>query len=158
MHVEQVELVGLNAMCGISVVRRDLDGAIEFGEQGVAMSKNCGELWVRGYSLNFLAQGNWLRGDKEYAEAQARGRYNLQARGRRPKRPHRVARDPRVDGAESQAHQRAATLLGCAQHVRETSSLTLIELFGPQHERSMWIAVQGLGQQSFELASPAAEQ
>jgi predicted ATPase/DNA-binding CsgD family transcriptional regulator len=152
MHIEQVEIVALNTLCGISVARGDLDRAIEFGERGIAISKNRGELWVRGYLLNFLAQANWLGGDKEHAEAQAREgtacKHAVDDRNGLTILLETLA----SMAAESQAHQRAATLLGCAQQVRDASSLTLIELFRPQHERSVSIIVRGLGQQSFDAA------
>lgn len=150
MHVEQVELVALNALCGISVARGDLNRAIEFGEQGLAMSKDRGELWVRGYLLNFLAQASWLRGDEEHAEAQAR-QGTICKHSADDRNGLTILLETLASmAAEGQAHQRAATLLGGAQHVRDTSSLTLIELFRPQHERSVSIAIQGLGQQSFD--------
>ena len=63
MRVDQAELNILDALCGISIASGDLDRAIEVGEQSLAMSKNRGELWVRGFVLTFLAQANWLRGE-----------------------------------------------------------------------------------------------
>jgi hypothetical protein len=36
------------------------------------MSKDRGELWVRGFLLNFLAQAYWLRGDQGRGETLAR--------------------------------------------------------------------------------------
>jgi hypothetical protein len=72
MHFERAELDALDALCGILVASRELARAIEVGEQGLAKSKSRGELWVRGYVLNFLAQANWLQGDQEHGEALAR--------------------------------------------------------------------------------------
>ena len=54
--------------------------------------------------------------------------------------------------AESGQHMRAATLLGSAQRVRDESSLTLIEVFRPQYERSVSLVVNGIGQRSFDAA------
>jgi ATP/maltotriose-dependent transcriptional regulator MalT len=72
MHVEGAQLDATDALCGILVASGELARAIEVGEQGLAKSKDRGELWVRGYLLNFLAQANWLRGDQEGGEALAR--------------------------------------------------------------------------------------
>ena len=72
MRVGQAELEALNSLCGISVAGGELDRAVESGEQCLAMSKDCGELWVRGFVLNFLAQAVWLRGDRPRAAALAR--------------------------------------------------------------------------------------
>jgi hypothetical protein len=44
-------------MCGVSIARGELDQAIEAGEQCLALSKDRGEFWVRGYVLNFLGPG-----------------------------------------------------------------------------------------------------
>jgi len=54
--------------------------------------------------------------------------------------------------AEQAAHERAAMLLGFAQRAREVSALTLAEPFRPQHGQSVAVAVQGIGQKSFDAA------
>ena len=54
--------------------------------------------------------------------------------------------------AELGQHERAACLLGSAERVRDESSLTLIELFRSQHERTVSIIVRGIGQRSFDAA------
>jgi predicted ATPase/DNA-binding CsgD family transcriptional regulator len=152
MRLEQAELDATIVLCGISIARGELGRAIELGEQGMAMSKSRGELWVRGYLLDFLSQATWLRGDKRGAEVQAR---------------EGIACKHAVDdrnglgvlletlawmAAECHEHERAATLLGCAERVRAASSVTLNELFRPQHEQSASIAVQGIGKQAFDAA------
>jgi len=72
MRVERAELDILETLCGLSIATGDLDRAVEVGEQGLAMSKNRGELRARGYVLTFLAQASWLRGERPRAEALAR--------------------------------------------------------------------------------------
>ena len=54
--------------------------------------------------------------------------------------------------AECGHPERAATLLGSAQRVRDESSLILLELFRSQHERSVSIITRGIGQRSFDAA------
>jgi DNA-binding CsgD family transcriptional regulator len=54
--------------------------------------------------------------------------------------------------AECGQHVRAATVLGSAQRVRDESSLTLLELFREQHERSVSLVTRGIGQRSFDAA------
>jgi DNA-binding CsgD family transcriptional regulator len=152
MRVEQAELDALNTLCGISVANGALDRAVEVGEQGLAMSKDRGELWVRGFVLNFLAQAVWLRGDRPRAEALAREAAAC-----------KYAVDDRIGltialetlawmAAELSQYERAACLLGSAERVRDESSLTLLELYRPQHERSVSVAVQGFGWKSFDAA------
>jgi DNA-binding CsgD family transcriptional regulator len=152
MRVDQAELNILNALSGISIASGDPDRAIQFGEQSLALSKNRGELWVRGFVLTFLAQGNWLRGERPRAESQAREAAVCK---------HAV--DDRNGltialgtlawmAAECGQHERAATLLGSAQQVRDESSLTLIELFRQQYERSVSIILKAIGQKAFDAA------
>ena len=69
MCASRLELTALDTLCGILVAQGDLPRTIEVGELGLAMSKARGELWYRGYLLNYLAQANWLRGDQERGSA-----------------------------------------------------------------------------------------
>jgi predicted ATPase/DNA-binding CsgD family transcriptional regulator len=152
MRVERAELDILNDICALSVAAGNLDRAVEFGEQGLAMSKDRGELWMRGYLLNSLSQAYWLRGEKQRAGALAREAATC-----------KDAVDDRCGvnitlctlawmAAECGQHERAAILLGSAQRVRDESSLALIELFRPQHERSVSLIVKGIGQRAFAAA------
>jgi predicted ATPase/DNA-binding CsgD family transcriptional regulator len=152
MRIDQAELNALNALCGISIAGGQLDRAIEAGEQGLATCKDRGELWMRGYLLNFLAQAVWLRGDRRRAQALAR-----EATACKRAVDDRNGLTNALEtlawmAAELGQHERAATLLGSAQRVRDASSLTLIELYQPQHEQSVSIAVQGAGQKAFDAA------
>jgi serine/threonine-protein kinase PknK len=152
MCVEQAELNAMNTLCGILVVADELGRAIEVGEQGLAMSKTLGELWARGYLLNFLAQAHWLRGDRRRGEMLAREaaacNHALDNRN-----GITIAQETLAwMAAELGQHQRAAYLLGSAQRVRDESTLTLIELFRHQHERTAAIIVKGIGQKSFDAA------
>jgi non-specific serine/threonine protein kinase len=152
MHVEQAELDLLNTLCGISIATGDLDRAIEFGEQCLAMSKNRGELWVRGFVLAFLARANWLRGERPCAEALAREaavcKHAIDDRNGLTIALGTLA----WMAAECGRHERAATLLGSCQRVRDESSLTLLALFREQHERSVSLITRGIGQKAFDTA------
>jgi predicted ATPase/DNA-binding CsgD family transcriptional regulator len=152
MHVEQVELDALNTLCGISVARGEVDRAIELGERGLALSEDRGELWVRGFVLNFLAQAYWLAGDRQRAEALAREAVSCK---------HAVDdRNGLTIGLETLAWvaaelgqpERAGCLLGAAERVRDESSLTLLELFRSQHDRSVAVVVGQAGQKFFDAA------
>jgi predicted ATPase/DNA-binding CsgD family transcriptional regulator len=152
MRLEQAELNILNTLCGIWTATGDLDRAVEAGEQGLAMSNASGELWVRGFVLNFLAQASWQRGERPRAEALAREAVVCK---------HAIDDRNGVTialgtlawlAAECGQHERAATLLGSSQRVRDESSLTLLELFRPEHERSVSLIVKGIGQKAFDAA------
>jgi non-specific serine/threonine protein kinase len=116
------------------------------------MSMRLGELWVRGFALNYLGQATWLRGDRPRGEALARKaatcKYALDDRNGLAIVLETLA----SMAAELGQHQRGAHLLGAAERVRHETSQTLIELFRTQHEKSQSIAVQGLGLKSFEAA------
>jgi predicted ATPase/DNA-binding CsgD family transcriptional regulator len=152
MSLEQVELLARIHLCSVLVAVGEIDRAIELGEGGLALSEACGEFWCRGYQLELLARAHWLRGDRQKAEALAR-----QAA------VHKHAVDDRNGltmvletlawmSAERGGHEQAAILLGCAQRVRDSSSLILLELYREQHDQSVSIASRGLGQKAFDVA------
>jgi ATP/maltotriose-dependent transcriptional regulator MalT len=152
MHVERVELDAMDALCGILVARGDLARAIELGQQGLTKSKDRGELWARGYLLNFLAQANWLRGDQECGEALAR-----EAVACKHAVGHRFGLTVALEtlawmAAERGQHQRSACLLGSAQRVRDEISLAPVNLYRAQHARTVSITVRGMGQKAFDAA------
>jgi DNA-binding CsgD family transcriptional regulator len=152
MQVEHVELDARSTLCGVLAAAGELDRAIELGEQAIAMSMRLGELWARGFALNYLGQATWLRGDRPRGEALAREaatcKYALDDRNGLAIVLETLA----WMAAELGQHQRAAHLLGAAERVRHETAQTLIELFRTQHERSQSIAVQGLGLKPFEAA------
>ena len=152
MRLERAELDILNDLCALSVAAGNLDRAVEFGEQALAICKDRGELWMRGYLLNHLAQANWRLGEKQHAEALAREAVTCK---------HAIDDRNGMDvaigtlawmAAESGRHGRAAILLGSSQRVRDESSLTLKELFRPQHERSVSLITHAIGRRSFDAA------
>src|SRR5262249_46096464 len=152
MQVKHVELDARSTLCGILTAAGELDRAIELGEQSLAMSKSAGELWVRGFALNYLGQATWLRGDKPRGEALAREaaacKHALDDRNGLAIVLETLA----WMAAELGQHERPACLLGAAERVRHETSQTLIELFRTQHQRSESIASRGLGRKSFAAA------
>ncbi len=152
MRLGQAELLAHNTLCPALVAAGEIDRAIELGERALALSEACGESWCRGYQLDFLARAYWLRGDRRKAEVLA-GEAAV----------HKHAIDDRNGltmvletlawmSAEGGGHEQAAILLGCAQRVRDSNSLTLIELYRDQHERTVSIVTHGIGQKAFDAA------
>jgi non-specific serine/threonine protein kinase len=152
MRLDRVELDAHNALCAILIAAGEVDRAIELGERSVAISEERGESWCRGYQLDFLARACWLRGDKGKAEALAR-----------EAAVHKHAIDDRTGlsmvletlasmAAERGAHERAGIFLGSAQRVRDSSSLSLVELHRPQHEQTITAIVHGIGERAFDAA------
>jgi predicted ATPase/DNA-binding CsgD family transcriptional regulator len=152
MRLEQAELNALFAQCAILTWSGDLDHAIDVGEQGRAISEARGELWVRGFLLNSLAQANWARGDRDRGEALAREaavcKHALDDRWGLTLALETLA----WMAAERGDHQRAACVLGSAERVRDDVALTVGELFRAQHEQSVSATVRGIGQKAFDTA------
>jgi len=145
MQVTHVELDARSTLCGILTAAGELDRAVELGEQSLAISQSLGELWVRGFALNYLGQVIWLRGDKERGHALAKEaaacKHALDDRNGLAIVLETLA----WMAAELGQHERAARLLGAADRVRQETCQTLIELFRSQHDRSESAARHGLG-------------
>jgi len=152
MKLKLIEMQTLNVLCMIAVALREPDRAVQFGEQAMAISRECGELWDRGYVLNFMSQARWMRGERERAENEAKEgaicKHALDDRNGLAFLLETLA----WMAAESGAHQRAATLLGAAEHVRELSFLPSHSINQEQHEHSVAIAVQEMGKSAFDAA------
>jgi non-specific serine/threonine protein kinase len=147
-----IQLVAMTALCSILPIAGQPKRGIELGEQALAMSLEHGELWARGYVLMAMSQAHWRQGKKSLGEAQARdgaaSKHALDDRAGVQALLETLAWMAAEDGA----HQRAATLLGCAERVRQSSAIGFLEGYRPQHERSNELALKGLGQRSFEVA------
>jgi len=152
MRVEGAELNAIDTLCGIWVASGELTRAIEVGEHGLAKSKDRGELWTRGYLLNFLAQANWLRGDQERGEALAREAATCKHAVDDRHGLAMVLETLAWMAAEADQHERAACLLGSAERARDEISLAVMELFRLQHERTVATTLRRLGQKAFDAA------
>ncbi len=152
MHIDHVELNALNALCWILMACGEPDRAVDIGEQGLAISKERGELWMRGYLLTFLAQATWLLGNPGRAGTLAceaatckrtiDDRHGLAI----------VLEALAWMATECGRHERAATLLGCAEQVRGLSAVTLMDVYRPQHDRSVTAVVGAMGEKAFDAA------
>ena len=152
MHLDRVELLGHSTLCTILIASGGIDRAIEVGERGVALSKERGESWCLGFHLLFLAQATWLCGEQVKAEALARDAVTCKHAVDDRNGLTLVLETLAWMAAERGGHERASILLGSAQRVRDSSSLTLIELYRPQHERSVSLITRGIGQKACDEA------
>jgi predicted ATPase/DNA-binding CsgD family transcriptional regulator len=152
MRLDQVETAASSTLCTILIAAGEIDRAIEIGERDVALFEERGESWRRGYQLDFLARAYWLRGDREKAEALAREAVLCKHTVDDRNGLTMVLETLASMAADRGRHERAAILLGSAQRVRDSSSLTLIELHRQQHERSVSIIIRGIGQKLFDAA------
>jgi DNA-binding CsgD family transcriptional regulator len=152
MHLDQIELVTHSTLCSVLIAAGEVGRAIEVAERGVALTEERGESWCRGFLLNYLATAYWMRGSREKAEALAREAALCKHAVDDRNGMTMVLETLAWMAAERGAGERAAILLGCAQHVRELSSLALIELYRQQHERSTSLITRGIGHRAFDAA------
>ena len=152
MNLTGLELSSLNLLASVALAGGQLDRVLEVGGQCLQKSRACGELWMRGFVLNFMAQAEWLRGDWPSGEALAREAAAC-----------KLALDDRIGiamaletlawmAAERGQHERSACLLGAAGRVRDESSAALVEPLRPRYEHSVSIAVRGIGRTAFDAA------
>ena len=152
MHLGQVELIAHEILSSILIAAGEIDRAIELGERDVALGEDRGESWCRGYQLDYLARAYWLRGDRERAEALAREAARCKHAVDDRNGLTMVLETLASMAADRGRHEHAAVLLGSAQRVRDESSLSLLELFREQHERSVSLIIRGIDQKSFGAA------
>jgi len=110
-----------------------IDEVIEMGEAGVAICKKVGDLYTRGMILNTLGEARRRRGELPLAEALIRDgvvcKHALDDRrgvATLTETLAWVASDERDDA-------RAATLLGCAQSLRDSIAIPLLAPYLPPH-------------------------
>jgi predicted ATPase/DNA-binding CsgD family transcriptional regulator len=152
MHLSQLELAALNLLASILFASGDVDRAAELSRQGLEISRARGELWVRIWLLNVLSRASWQRGDRSRAEALAQEGASCSHALDDQTGLVLLVETLAWMAAERAAHERAAMLLGSAQHARDVSSLPLPEPYRPQHARSVKLATGGLGQTAFDVA------
>jgi non-specific serine/threonine protein kinase len=144
------ELVAIAVLCNILPIVGQPDRAIELGKHGLTISRESGELWARGYLLMATSQAHWLGGEGQLAETEA-----LDGAACKHALDDRAGLQGLLEilagiAAERGAHQRGATLLGCAERVRQSSALQFQEGFRQQHDRSTALLVGGLGKRLFD--------
>jgi non-specific serine/threonine protein kinase len=139
------QAVATAALCNILPMASQSERAITLGEEGVGISERRGELWARGYMLVATSQVHWRRGDRRLAEVQARaGAASKQAIDDRSGL-QLLLETLAWMAAEGGQHQRAAMLLGSAEHVRKVTGIEVPDAQRQQHERSIALALDGLG-------------
>jgi predicted ATPase/DNA-binding CsgD family transcriptional regulator len=140
------QLVATAVLCNILQMTGPPERAIELGEEGVRTSVESGELWARGYILVATAQVHWRKGDSGLAEAQARSAAAFKHALDDRSGLQLVLETLAWMAAEGGAYERAATLLGAAEHLRTASGLSFQEAQRQQHERSMALVRAALAQ------------
>ena len=131
------QAVATAALCNILPMAGQSERALALGEEGVGISQARGELWARGYVLGATSQVHWRAGDRQLAEVQARAgaatKHVIDDRSGLQLLLETLA----WMSAEGGVHERAAMLLGSAEHVRKATGLEVPDAQRQQHERSM---------------------
>ena len=144
------QAVATAALCNILPMAGQSERAIELGEEGVGISEERGELWARGYMLGATSQVHWRQGDRQLAEVQARAgaatKHVIDDRSGLQLLLETLA----WMAAEGGVHARAAVVLGSAEHVRKASGLEIPDAQRQQHERSIALALEALGQRTYD--------
>ena len=146
------QAVATAALCNILPMADQSERAIELGVEGVGISEARGELWARGYMLGATSQVHWRQGDRQLAEVQARAgaatKHVIDDRSGLQLLLETLA----WMAAEGGVHARAAIILGSAEHVRHASGLEIPDAQRQQHERSIALALEGLGQRTYDAS------
>jgi predicted ATPase/DNA-binding CsgD family transcriptional regulator len=140
-----------------------VDEAIEMGEAGVAICKRVGDLYSRGLILNTLAEARRRRG--ELAEARDLAREGVVCKQALDDRRGVAALTETLAwvAADARDDSRAATLLGCAQSLRDSIAIPLLTPYAPHHRACEAGLRERLGEAQFRkvhhqgLAMSAAE-
>jgi DNA-binding CsgD family transcriptional regulator len=142
----------LHSLCAIRLSAGDVDSAADLGEEALAISTDSGELWDRGYVLNLLAQARWRQGEGQRAEALAqKGVAHSHALDDR--RGLAILLDTLAwMAAERASAERCASLLGCAQHCRESVAAPPQETSSALREQAEIVARERLGGAAFAAA------
>jgi predicted ATPase/DNA-binding CsgD family transcriptional regulator len=110
------------------------EDAVETAEAGVAICREAGDLFVRGLLLNTLAEARRTRG--ELAEAEALAREGVACKQAFDDRRGVAALIETLAWIASDRPdpERAATLLGCAQGLRDSMAIPILAPFLARHE------------------------
>jgi predicted ATPase len=146
------ELVATQLLCNALALASQPQRALDLGKRALAISRECGELWARGYLHMATAQASWLQGYQKAAEAEA-----IEGAVAKHALDDRTGLQGFLEilasmAAERGAYRRAATLLGCAEGVRQSSAIQFHEGFRQRHDRSIDLVLGGLGQTQFDAA------
>jgi len=141
--------IGLHYTCLNLMGQSKLDEAIRVGEEGLQMSRQPGNLFVRGTIINSLAEARRRSGDPAAAEALIREGIECK----------RVLDDRRglATLIETLAwvvsdmgdHSRASGLLGCARSLRDSMAIPVLAPFLRQHEACEAATRERLGEAGF---------
>ena len=129
-----------------------LDEAIEVGEAAVAICREAGELFIRGTLLNSLAEARRGRGELTEAEALAREGLTCKHTFEDYRGIATLIETLAWIAADRRDAGRAATLLGCAQGLRDSIAIPILAPFVARHQACARRTRELTGDASFDRA------
>lgn len=130
----------------------EVDEAIEVGEAAVKICRDAGDYFTRGLVLNTLAEARRRKG--EVSQAEALGREGVAAKHMLDDRRGIATLVETLAWIASDARDdvRAATLLGCAQSLRDSMAIPILTPWAPQHDARTEITKERLTEAGFRKA------
>ena len=129
-----------------------VDEVIEVGEQGLALCRDARNLFVRGMIINSLAEARRRRGELVAAEALVREGIECKKALDDRRGLASLIETLAWIASDAEDYARAATLLGCAQSLRDSMAIPILAPFVPQHNACEAITRQRLGEAGFGRA------
>lgn len=152
IHNRLQSAVALCNICYVLASQGDVERVLKLGEEGLSICVELGELWIRGFLLDTLSDARRRQGEMEMAEQLSRqaavskhGVGDVNGLGVVVERMAWIAADRGAAG-------RAATLLGCAQGLRESVGSGVIEPYSADHVTARTWSRTRLGDAAFAAA------
>ena len=147
-----IVLAGLNMQVSLALSRGQLDRVVDLGEEAMTLSRETGELWVRGWLLNSLSQAHWQRGESHLAEELAREAVATKHALHDEAGLAILVESLAMMAVERATAERGAILLGWAEHLRESVVAPVFRAYQSQHESSVSSACKQLGDAAYRSA------
>ena len=144
--------VAMHYTCLNRLGQGSLDEAIEAGEAGVAICRDAGELFLRGVLLNSLAEARRGRGELTEAEALAREGLTCKHTVEDRRGVATLIETLAWIASDRRDAERAATLLGCAQGLRDAMAIPILAPFVERHQTCERRTRELKGDASFDKA------
>ena len=145
--------LGMYYTCLHWLAQGKVDDVIEMGEAGVAICRDAGDYFTRGMLLNNLAEARRRRG--ELMEAEQLAREGVACKHALDDRRGLAALIETLAWIASDRRDavRAATLLGCAQSLRDSMAIPLLAPYVARHEACQERTLEVISDASFDRAS-----
>lgn len=140
-----------STLCTVELSRGDPKRVVDLANEGLSLCSELGEIWVRGLLLYALSLALWQQGDQRAETVAKEGVICKAALDDRPGLGVLVENLSWM-AADRGAAERAATLLGFAQHLRESIGIPLFAPRQAQHEEYTAAVRTRLGDRVYEAA------